>query len=45
MADGRIIDQGTHPELLAAQGPYREMWDLQRKERERRDANLSVEAV
>ena len=34
MADGRIIEKGTHPDLLAARGHYREMWELQRKERE-----------
>ena len=34
MAAGRVIESGTHAELLAAGGVYREMWELQLKERE-----------
>jgi len=37
MSAGRVVERGTHDELLAAQGRYREMWDLQRKQRERLD--------
>ncbi len=33
MDAGRIIERGTHQELLAAQGRYAEMWALQQKER------------
>ncbi|HYR26406.1 MAG TPA: ATP-binding cassette domain-containing protein, partial [Aquabacterium sp.] len=29
MEHGRIIERGTHPQLLAAQGRYAEMWRLQ----------------
>jgi ATP-binding cassette subfamily B protein len=34
MSRGRVIEQGTHSELLAAAGHYRDMWDLQREARE-----------
>jgi ABC-type multidrug transport system fused ATPase/permease subunit len=29
MEHGRIIERGTHPHLLAANGRYAEMWRLQ----------------
>jgi ATP-binding cassette, subfamily B, heavy metal transporter len=35
MADGRVVESGTHAVLLAADGLYRDMWELQLKERER----------
>jgi ATP-binding cassette subfamily B protein len=34
MAAGRVIERGTHAELITAGGSYREMWELQRRERE-----------
>jgi len=34
MADGRVIERGTHPQLLAAGGHYSRMWELQREARE-----------
>jgi len=34
MADGRILEQGTHRRLLAKRGVYAGMWDLQQLERE-----------
>ncbi|MDJ0738121.1 MAG: ABC transporter ATP-binding protein/permease [Gammaproteobacteria bacterium] len=37
MSAGRVVEQGTHGELLAAAGSYREMWDLQQREREQAD--------
>jgi ATP-binding cassette subfamily B protein len=32
--EGRIVEQGTHDELVRAGGPYAEMWRLQRLEEE-----------
>ncbi len=32
MDQGRIVEQGTHQELLARQGLYQRMWQLQQKE-------------
>jgi len=29
MEDGRIIDQGTHTELLKRQGMYKKLWEIQ----------------
>ena len=33
MEDGRIIERGTHQDLLTAQGHYADMWALQQEER------------
>ena len=38
MSAGRVIESGTHAELLAAGGVYRDMWELQLKEHEVADA-------
>ena len=34
MDRGRVVERGTHAQLLAAGGLYREMWELQLRERE-----------
>ena len=39
MDAGRIIERGTHQELLVAQGRYAEMWTLQQKERAAEDGD------
>lgn len=31
---GHIVQQGTHAELLNREGPYRDLWSLQRRERD-----------
>jgi ATP-binding cassette subfamily B protein len=33
MDHGRIVERGTHRELLTAAGAYAHMWDLQQHER------------
>ena len=38
MEAGRIIERGTHAQLLAAQGRYARMWALQQNERATQDA-------
>jgi ABC-type multidrug transport system fused ATPase/permease subunit len=35
MDAGRIIERGTHGALIAMQGHYAQMWELQQQERQR----------
>jgi ATP-binding cassette subfamily B protein len=42
MAQGRIVEQGSHAELYAAKGEYYRMWELQREERESAQADASA---
>jgi len=37
MANGRIIEQGTHEQLLTAKGRYADMWNLQQKQQAKQD--------
>ena len=41
MSAGRVIESGTHAQLLAAAGVYHDMWELQLKQRE--DAAVGAE--
>ncbi|GAA3718371.1 ABC transporter ATP-binding protein/permease [Oceanisphaera sediminis] len=34
MDQGRIVEQGSHQQLLATQGPYARLWQLQQQQRE-----------
>ncbi len=42
MDQGHIVEQGTHAELFAARGLYYDMWELQRREREKQPENGST---
>ena len=38
--DGRVAESGTHGELLAINGLYRNLWDTQQEELERRQPQV-----
>ncbi len=40
MEQGRIVEQGTHAELLAVNGSYAHMWELQQQEEQRTLENV-----
>ncbi|HEU4431197.1 MAG TPA: ABC transporter ATP-binding protein/permease, partial [Myxococcota bacterium] len=42
MEAGRIVERGTHAELLGMGGRYAQMWRLQQEERERGSAAISL---
>jgi ATP-binding cassette subfamily B protein len=41
MDHGRIIERGTHRELLALDGTYAQMWALQQEEDAKREEGVS----
>ncbi len=45
LADGRIIERGTHAQLLAAEGAYARMWALQQQERPRSSAPTDGDTI
>ena len=45
MDAGHIIEQGTHAELLAADGHYAQMWRLQQREAKQESADASPEGA
>ncbi|NOX27327.1 MAG: ABC transporter ATP-binding protein/permease [Gammaproteobacteria bacterium] len=42
MEHGRIVERGTHQELLAMNGSYTRMWQLQQEEKKHSDDNLNA---
>ncbi|HEY1460114.1 MAG TPA: ABC transporter ATP-binding protein/permease [Casimicrobiaceae bacterium] len=44
LAGGRIIERGTHAELLGQEGAYARMWALQQQERPREGASPGVDS-
>jgi ATP-binding cassette subfamily B protein len=44
MDHGRIVERGTHAELLEHRGAYAAMWDIQSRERARTEASTAEEA-
>jgi len=45
MDHGRIVERGTHTQLLKAQGMYAQMWSLQRQQNELDAPRLSAQPV
>ncbi|MCX7976279.1 MAG: ABC transporter ATP-binding protein/permease [Bellilinea sp.] len=45
MDQGRIVEQGTHQQLLALNGLYRQIYDLQLKNQEELEEDLSIQQV
>ena len=45
LENGKLVEQGTHQQLLSIQGLYKRLWDLQQEERGRELEQESVEGV
>ncbi|MEW8209067.1 MAG: ABC transporter ATP-binding protein/permease [Candidatus Thiodiazotropha taylori] len=43
MDQGRIVEQGTHPQLLQQQGRYYQMWQLQQKQQQQHQLGTDQE--
>jgi len=39
---GRIVERGTHDELVAGNGPYRKIYDLQLRDQEEAIASIAA---
>ena len=42
MSKGRIVERGTHPQLLAAQGLYAQMWERQQARKDEPDDDMQL---
>jgi ABC-type multidrug transport system fused ATPase/permease subunit len=43
LKDGRVVEEGSHAELLAHGGEYTQLYDLQYREQERRNEDILAE--
>jgi ATP-binding cassette subfamily B protein len=45
MSQGRIVERGTHPQLLAQQGLYAQMWERQQARSDEADESSGLLAA